>query len=416
MKKNLYHIDNTEISRILEMHKTATKKQYLKESVNLDSSKNNDNVIITDWLSPDERYVIFLDELFDLNEKKSYGNIWEDVSNLVVFLEHTYRTSNLSETIKEHAANTFSKFLLTEGKLDLTQHKNVIKEMLINESMLGDVWQGAKDWGSDFVKSTKKGITDFGKDVWQGAKKIGGAVLRGDVQEIINLLKKGTLYVARKIRQAVYSEAGLIIDTILIVSGIGKVAQFIVWAIVVALDIYEFTTGDYETDDPTWLRALFFVVDVIGMVFAGVAAKAGRVAIKTATAGARTIEAAAQSIAKSPAATKVVQTGAEAIPKAATQMEKASSRLGSGKIGTWFKGILSKMGGFFKYLGETLAKLLSFKTLKAGVKTAVVVGGIGTAAHTYKNYQEKNKTSDLTAKDIESLTAGNTKADYSEFI
>ena len=93
MKKNLYHIDNTEISRILEMHKTATKKQYLKESVNLDSSKNNDNVIITDWLSPDERYVIFLDELFDLNEKKSYGNIWEDVSNLVVFLEHTYRTS-----------------------------------------------------------------------------------------------------------------------------------------------------------------------------------------------------------------------------------------------------------------------------------------------------------------------------------
>ena len=157
MKKNLYHIDNTEISRILEMHKTATKKQYLKESINLDNSKNNDNVIITDWLSPDERYVIFLDELFDLNEKKSYGNIWEDVSNLVVFLEHTYRTSNLSETIKEHAANTFSKFLLTEGKLDLTQHKNVIKEMLINESMLGDVWQGAKDWGSDFVKSTKKG-------------------------------------------------------------------------------------------------------------------------------------------------------------------------------------------------------------------------------------------------------------------
>jgi hypothetical protein len=74
------------------------------------------------------------------------------------------------------------------------------------------------------------------------------------------------------------------------------------------------------------------------------------------------------------------------------------------------------MGGFFKYLGETLAKLLSFKTLKASAKTAVVVGGIGTAAHTYKNYQEKNKTSDLATKDIESLTGGNTKADYSEFI
>ena len=83
MKKNLYHIDNTEISRILEMHKTATKKQYLKESVNLDNSKNNDNVIITDWLSPDERYVIFLDELFDLNVNFSIKPI--NSSTLYIF-------------------------------------------------------------------------------------------------------------------------------------------------------------------------------------------------------------------------------------------------------------------------------------------------------------------------------------------
>jgi len=411
MKKKLYYIDNTEISRILEMHKTATKKQYLKESVNLDNSKNNDNVIITDWLSPDEKYVIFLDELFDLNEKKSYGNIWEDVSNLVVFLEHTYRTSNLSETIKEHAANTFSKFLLTEGKLDLTQHKNVIKEMLINESMLGDVWQGAKDWGSEFVQSTKKGITDFGKDVWQGVKKLGGAVLRGDVQEIINLLKKGTLYLARKIRQAVYSEAGLIIDTILIVSGVGKVAQFIVWAIVVALDIYEYSTGNYEhPDEPDWMRALFFGIDVLGMVTAGSAALAARRVVKAATVGAKTSEEIGSKIAKSPKLKDTIETISTNLSGGGNKMEQAGRKLGSGKIGTWFKGILSKMGGFFKYLGETLAKLLSFKTLKAGAKTAVVVGGLGTLAHTFKNYQEKNN-SDISKNDINALTDGS--ADYS---
>jgi hypothetical protein len=411
MKKNLYHIDNAEISRILEMHKTATKKQYLKESVNLDNSKNNDNVIITDWLSPDERYVIFLDELFDLNEKKSYGNIWEDVSNLVVFLEHTYRTSNLSETIKEHAANTFSKFLLTEGKLDLTQHKNVIKEMLINESMLGDVWQGAKDWGSEFVQSTKKGITDFGKDVWKGAKKLGGAVLSGDVQEIINLLKKGTLYVARKIRQAVYSEAGLIIDTLLIVSGVGKVAQFIVWAIVVALDIYEYSTGNYEhPDEPDWMRVLFFSIDVLGMVTAGSAAIAARRVVKAATVGVKTSEEIGSKIAKSPKLKDIIETISNNLSGGGNKMEQAGRKLGSGKIGTWFKGVLSKMGGFFKYLGETLAKLLSFKTLKAGAKTAVVVGGLGTLAHTFKNYQEKNN-SDISKNDINALTDGS--ADYS---
>ena len=91
-------------------------------------------------------------------------------------------------------------------------------------------------------------------------------------------------------------------------------------------------------------------------------------------------------------------------------MEQAGSKLGSGKIGTWFKGILSKMGGFFKYLGETLAKLLSFKTLKAGAKTAVVVGGLGTVAHTFKNYQEKNN-SGMSKNDISALTDGS--ADYS---
>ena len=32
--------------------------------------------VISDWLSPDEKYVIFLDELYDIQNKTKLGNIW----------------------------------------------------------------------------------------------------------------------------------------------------------------------------------------------------------------------------------------------------------------------------------------------------------------------------------------------------
>lgn len=125
MKKQLYFLDGCEKTRILEMHKSATKSQYLNESI---FNKTSDNVIITDWLSPDEKYVIFLDELYDLNNKKKLGDIWENPTNLVTFLEHSFRVSNLNKTIKEEVSKTINKLLLTENVINLTEYKKEIKE------------------------------------------------------------------------------------------------------------------------------------------------------------------------------------------------------------------------------------------------------------------------------------------------
>jgi hypothetical protein len=47
------------------------------------------DVVFTDWLSPDENYVIFLDELYDLENKKNLGNIWENFDTFKIFLKHS---------------------------------------------------------------------------------------------------------------------------------------------------------------------------------------------------------------------------------------------------------------------------------------------------------------------------------------
>jgi hypothetical protein len=76
MQNNLFIINEDERSRILNLHIDRTKKQYLNEGV-VDSGE----WLITEWLSPDERYVIFLDEIIDIKNKTSIGNIWESSNN-----------------------------------------------------------------------------------------------------------------------------------------------------------------------------------------------------------------------------------------------------------------------------------------------------------------------------------------------
>lgn len=380
-------------------------------------SKDLNNVVITDWLSPDENYVIFLDELYDLKNKKYYGDIWENTSNLVLFLEHTFRVSDLNDTIKEEVSKTLKNVLITEDTKNLTHYKTQIKEYFkLQEDFLDNAWSSAKKWGKGAWERTKKGLSDFGSDVYSGTKEFGGAVLSGDWDEVVKLAKKGSLYLARKIRQAIYSEAGMIIDTILIVSGVGKVMQFVIWAVVVGLDIYEFTTGDYEhKDDPMWLRIIFFIIDVIGMVMSGSAALAARTAAKATLAGARTTSEAALRISKSSALKKTLQVGSESLSKASSKMTEASLKLGTGKLGMWFKNIMSKMGSFFKYLGENIAKLLSWKSIKAGAKTAAVVGGIGTGIEMYKDYKDSSQKLTKNQEDEIIKSMGSQDADFTQF-
>ena len=384
----------------------SEKKQILKKHIK-EMNVIDENIVITDWLSPDEKYMIFLDELYDIKNKTKLGDIWSNPDNLVIFLEHSYRVSSLKQSIKEEASEVFGRAMLTESNQDLTPLKPLIKQYLKE-----GLWGNFKDWVSDTAKSTVKGVSDFFVDSWEGIKEFGVAISKGDWNEIVSLMGRGVKWLARKLRQAIYSPVGLIVDAILVATGVGKGAQVVAWAIVVALDIYEFTTGDYEhPDDPMWMRVLFFGMDILGLVLAGYAAKAAKTAIKTATVGAKTAEEAGEMIARNPAAYSALKAMSEVSGKVPSMLGKSAGMMEK----TFPKGAnfvdksiskapeaLAKSEGVFKRI---------WKGAKAGTKTGVVVGGIGTA----EKYLQGGKEVKLAADNKElgkALTSQ--EADYSQ--
>jgi hypothetical protein len=368
----------------------------------------SESVVISDWLSPDEKYCIFLDELYDIEKKQKLGNVWENFEHFKFFLKHSFEVAqNVPQEIKESVLTSLNSFVITESNQNMVGLKPYFKDYLINEG-LGDWISGAGEWLKDTAKSTAQGVGDFLTKSYEGASKIISGISKGEWSEVLNLLKKGSLWVARKIRQALYSPVGLILDAILVATGIGKAAPFVLWGVVVALDIYELTTNNYENQDESFLTRLFFTgVDIIGMVFAGVAAKSARGLIggvfrKFGT----TTEGLTKAANSNSAFRGVLEKMLTSAQGASGVMGKVSSFL-SKKSPMLFKFVSSIIGGltkFVKKIIQTIGKILGApgrtieKTLgggklgkgaKAGAETSAIVGGLGTYGKTKEIQQSK---------------------------
>ena len=377
---------------ITESDKKQIISKHLKEC-----AVDIENVVIKDWLSPDEKYLIFLDELYDLENKTKLGDVWKKPDNLILFLEHSFRVSKFKKTIKEHAQKTFGSILLTENTQDISEIKPLIKEFLSEGK---NAWNYFTDFVSNTAKSTASGVWNFGSDLVKGGYKLGGEILKGNWSEVWNLMKQGVKWLARKIRQAIYSPVGIIIDTILIATGYGKVPQVIVWAIVVLLDIYEFVTGDYEhKDEPMWLRIIFFLIDILGLVMAGVAAKAARTAVKAAVAAGRGIDGLAEAAIKNPTFKELLITAVKSLKELPAKLAGLSGTLGKGYFSKLLKMGLSKVGDFVKWIIEGLKSTWKSGALRPILVTTGIVSGIGTGVEYLKDInKEKQKTAELERK------------------
>lgn len=241
----------------------------------LSKKRISESIVITDWLSPDENYIIFLDELYDLKNKKNLGNVWENFDNMKFFLKHSFTVaSNIPKSIRESSLKGLKKMVLNESTQNYSHLKPYAKSIIrecraLHEGFWDEAWAKTKEVGS----SAWEGLKDFGSEAWEGTKNLGNAISDGDYKEALKIIGRGVLYLARKLRSALHNPVGLLIDTILVVSGIGKTIQWIPWAIVVALDIYELSTGDYEDKtQPQWMRILLFSCDVLGLVISGLVA------------------------------------------------------------------------------------------------------------------------------------------------
>lgn len=403
-------ISEGEKDLIRTMHNNQKSYDMLiKESTGLVSVL--DSVVITDWLSPDDRYLILLDELYDLHTKENLGDIWENFDNFKLFITHSFEVAaNVPQQIKEQALTAIKSLVLTESMSDMTKIKPILKQLIREEGFVDWVGSGIKKTGEWFVDSAKnlgKDVLDMAKTGWAGIKKAGIAISKGDWKSILNLLGSGMLYFARKLRSLLYNPVGMVLDAMLIATGIGKGVQWVPWAIIVALDIYEVITGNYEDKEmPTWMRWLMIGTDVLGLVFAGGVAGSAKAALSVFR-GAKTAEEFAVIAAKNPKTVSWIQKIIGAFEKVPQLLGKAVTYLKSTKFVKAVPFIEKSLGSAERILangtkslseitqaakkgGAAVSKTTSnvakqgvvqtTKTgSKAGLKTAGIVAGIDKA-------------------------------------
>jgi hypothetical protein len=360
------------------------------EKKNILSLYNNqiidESIVFTDWLSPDEKYAIFLDELYDIETKTKLGNIWENFDNFKLFLKHSFDVSNLPKQIKEDFNLSFDKVLITENIQNIIELKNDFKQL-----MTEGLWSSFKNWAVETGKSSWEGFKEFGKSVYKGTGDFFDKISKGQWKEAFSIIGKGVLYLARKLRSAMYNPIGMILDAILIASQIGIGVQKVVWGIIVALDVYEIITGNYEEQLPIWQRLLFLGVDILGLVFAGAAAKSAKAPLKTALQGLETTEQVAVAVTKNSWLKNLllkIKSGLDSVPGLLKQASEYLSKKFK-PAAKFIDGILNGLGNVIKQMTDFLAKVFGStsklaKGTRAGVGTAALVGGIGT-------YDEYNK-------------------------
>jgi hypothetical protein len=322
--------------------------QSEKKDILLQYNPEKGKVAITSLLSLNENYVIFLDEMYDIKNKKFLGNVWESFDNLKIFFNDVPRglNENLIQIKKD-----INSIVLLESKTQLQFLKSQF--ILLNE-------EGFLDWASQKGKEAVQGTKQVIQKSIQGAKDAYSKFSQGEWMQALDIVKKGTLYLARKLRDALYHPVGMVLDAILVASGIGKAAQFVIWAIVVALDIYELTTGQYPEGQNLYTKLLFTGVDMIGLVFAGVAAKTAKGVVGAFVRGfGKNLQTMRAGIQKSPAMIKIVDKIKSSLDKVPGLLSQASQWLAtkSPTIHKWVSGLITKVSGFIKKIVDTLAYL-----------------------------------------------------------
>ncbi len=250
------------------MNKIILTEQEVSHIKRVQGISNQKDYVFEGHISANGRYIIIHDEIFDLQEQQSIGNIWESIDNFKTLFRNTIINNEEYKQIREN--------ILSLPILESTQNLYWLKEIII-EGFFDDTWVGKQ------LKNSGQGIADFAKTSYNGVKQLGVAISQGDWTNILSMLKKGVLYILRSLKNAMYSNLGMIVDAILIATGIGKGAQMVVWALILALDVYQITTNNYppeEANYPTFAKWLNLGVDALGLVAAGAVAKTAKVSLK----------------------------------------------------------------------------------------------------------------------------------------
>jgi hypothetical protein len=327
------------------------------------------NYIFEACVTVDGRYFVIQDEVFDIQEQKTIGNLWGSLD--------VFKTIFESIKLEDEGYSQIRENVLSLPILESQQNLYGLRDILLEFNFLQDTWLGRQ------FKSAGNSVADFAKTSYEGVKKFGLAISQGDWMGILKLLGQGVKYVLRKLKDALYSNLGMIVDAILIASGVGAGATKIAWGMVVALDAYQLLTDDWpeeEKNDPFWLKCLFFGFDILGFTTAAAAAKAAKAGITPIKAFANSPAKIAQYFEKNPKVKGMITSMMEGIKQVPALLQSVMKTLATKfpKGASFINGILGGLKSLSTRFTESLQRLLGQKAGKgasAGAKTTGILYG-----------------------------------------
>jgi hypothetical protein len=175
----------------------------------------------------------------------------------------------------------------------------------------------------------------------------------------------------------------MIVDAILIATGVGAGAAKIAWGMVVALDAYQLISDDWpeeEKNNPFWLKCLFFGFDILGFVSAAAAAKAAKAGIMPLKSIANSPARIAQYFEKNPKVKGMITSMVDGIKQVPALLQSVMKTLATKfpKGASFINGILGGLKSISTRFTESLQRLLGQTAgtgASAGVKTTGVLYG-----------------------------------------
>ena len=125
----------------------------------------------------------------------------------------TWKYSTIFTNVKvdeNEEYNQIREGILSTPILEGVDNLYEIRDYLLEWNFFDDTWLGSK------LKSAGTAIGDTFEKGWRGVKKLGVAISKGEWSQIWDLLKRGVKWILRKLKEAMYSTLGIIVDGILI--------------------------------------------------------------------------------------------------------------------------------------------------------------------------------------------------------
>jgi hypothetical protein len=372
-----------------------------------------DKVLFEAFITVDERYFVMNDHVIDIQEQTNLGYLWD---SLDVF-KKIFGNVQVDDSEYREIQEGISTLPLLENKSDLY----LIRDILIEGfwSSVGDGLADFGNWAKDKVVAAGKGIANFASSAWNNIKKFGIAISELDFKKVLSMIGKGVLWVLRKFKDAAYSTVGIIVDAILVATGIGKPVQAVFWGLVTGLDVYQLASGDWEPKGtPTWEKWLDLVCDIIGLLGAGVAAKGARGLVK----GIKSATQIPKFVKKNKAIMNIIiklKNGASWVISKITSVLKGLKGKWKpldkfiDKILSFCKKIFTGLKNFVKKIFPDPVKLTGKQKLKRGVKAG---GAATTIMYGIDKYSEKKGKESALKVDqaIDNIDLSSAEFDYDE--